>query len=104
MLQTVFALIIVLLFALLLLHFAYTLYAIFFGAAYIPTSHSKIQKMLELSKIKSDDVVLDLGSGDGRILIACAKAGAKKCIGIEINPMLVWYIQRSQRLFMPPLP
>lgn len=50
--------------------------------------------MLKLSQINSKDTLIDLGSGDGRILIAAGRLGAK-AIGYEINLFLVW---RSRRL------
>ena len=50
------------------------------------TSPHIVRKMLQLAQVGSEDVVCDLGSGDGRILIAAVKEfGAKKAIGYEIN-------------------
>lgn len=81
-------------FALLLLllgvYFVYTLVAIFKGAAYVPTTHSRVSKLIELASISPGEKLLDLGSGDGRILFAAADQGAN-CVGIEINPLLCWY-------------
>jgi len=45
--------------------------------------------MLKISHLTSQDTLIDLGSGDGRILIAAARLGAR-AIGYEINPFLVW--------------
>ena len=45
--------------------------------------------MLELAKVGRDDVVYDLGSGDGRILILAAQKYGARGVGIEINPKLV---------------
>jgi predicted RNA methylase len=45
--------------------------------------------MLELAKVRRDDVVYDLGSGDGRILILAAQKYGARGVGIEINPKLV---------------
>jgi len=50
--------------------------------------------MLKLGQVSSKDTLIDLGSGDGRILIAAACLGAK-AVGYEINPFLVW---KSRRL------
>jgi len=58
------------------------------GAIYYPTTESAVTIMLKLSKTNSQDTLIDLGSGDGRVLIAAAKLGAK-AIGYEINPFLV---------------
>ncbi|OGL61937.1 hypothetical protein A3C09_01140 [Candidatus Uhrbacteria bacterium RIFCSPHIGHO2_02_FULL_47_44] len=51
--------------------------------------------MLELANIQPNDIVMDLGSGDGRLLIAAAKAGAKKSIGYEIQH---WLVKQSREL------
>lgn len=45
--------------------------------------------MLELARVGPDDVVLDLGSGDGRILIAAARRFGARGIGVELSPQLV---------------
>jgi len=51
--------------------------------------------MLELAEIKAGDVLYDLGSGDGRIVIAAAKKYGIKAVGFEINPALVRDSQRT---------
>lgn len=60
------------------------------GAPYVPTNNRGVAKILECSEIAPGMKIADLGSGDGRILIALAKAGAI-AHGYEINPFLVWY-------------
>lgn len=85
-----FALIFIALYVLLLLYFAFTLIAIFRGAPPIPSLSSTVKRMMRLAEIKPGEKLIDLGSGDGRILFAAAKNGAQ-CVGIEINPLLVWY-------------
>ncbi len=52
---------------------------------YVPTPHEVVAKMLDLAKVKKGDVVYDLGCGDGRIVVAAAKLGAK-ATGFEIHP------------------
>lgn len=69
--------------------FIYTIYAIKKGAPYVPTAKKQIIKMLEMVKLNKDDLLVDLGSGDGRILFQAVKSGCR-CIGIEINPTLYW--------------
>lgn len=59
------------------------------GAIYFPTSPRSVREMLALADPKPGDRVVDLGSGDGRILIAFAERGAS-AVGYEINPVLVW--------------
>ena len=58
------------------------------GPVYVPTKDETVKKMIEMADLKRGDTVVDLGSGDGRILIAAAKKGAK-AIGYEIDPILV---------------
>ncbi len=81
------AIILIILHIILYIYFFYTIVGIFKGAAFIPSSHIKVEKMLDLAQLKADELVLDLGSGDGRILVAATRRGAR-AIGIEINPLL----------------
>lgn len=53
---------------------------------YVPTSDTVVDAMLKLAKVKSDDVVYDLGSGDGRIVIAAARKFGARGVGIDIDP------------------
>jgi len=55
---------------------------------WVPTSETLVEKMLDLAVVKPDDYVIDLGSGDGRTVIAAAKRGAT-ALGIEYNPDMV---------------
>lgn len=61
---------------------------LFFGAPYEGTGKKKIGDIIELAKAKKGDKIVDLGSGDGRIVIAFAKKGIETH-GFEINPFLV---------------
>jgi cyclopropane fatty-acyl-phospholipid synthase-like methyltransferase len=56
---------------------------------YVPTSNGVAEAMLKLAKTTSSDVVYDLGSGDGRIVIAAAKKFGARGVGIEIDPELI---------------
>ncbi len=60
------------------------------GAPYYPTNHNKQTLMLQFAALKPGEKAVDLGSGDGRLVIALAKAGAE-AHGVEINPWLVWW-------------
>jgi SAM-dependent methyltransferase len=53
---------------------------------YVPTAEPVVDKMLELAKVTKDDVVYDLGSGDGRIVITAAKKYGATGLGVDINP------------------
>lgn len=55
---------------------------------WIPTKDTVVDKMLDLAKVTPQDYLIDLGSGDGRTVIAAAKRGARS-LGIEFNPDLV---------------
>lgn len=56
---------------------------------YAPTPTIVVDRMLELAKIKPDEFLIDLGSGDGRIPIAAAKRYKARALGVDINPVLV---------------
>ena len=56
---------------------------------YVPTSKKVVNRMLEMAEVDSNDVVYDLGSGDGRIVIQAAKRYRARGVGIEIDPDLV---------------
>jgi SAM-dependent methyltransferase len=58
-------------------------------APFVPTPHEIVERMLELADLKPGDVLYDLGSGDGRIVIAAAKNYGVRAVGFEINPVLV---------------
>ena len=52
---------------------------------YVPTPMLVAQKMLELAKVQPDDVVYDLGSGDGRIVIMAAQKFGAHAVGVELS-------------------
>jgi SAM-dependent methyltransferase len=56
---------------------------------YVPTPQPVVDAMLELAQVKRSDVVYDLGSGDGRIVITAAKKYGATGVGFEIDPALV---------------
>jgi SAM-dependent methyltransferase len=60
---------------------------------WVPTPPELVEKMLDLAKVTSADFVIDLGSGDGRNVIAAAKRGAR-ALGVEFNPDLVTLSRR----------
>ena len=53
---------------------------------YVPTPQEVVEQMLELAQVKKGDLVYDLGSGDGRIVVTAAKKYGVKAIGFEIDP------------------
>jgi SAM-dependent methyltransferase len=56
---------------------------------FTPTRHNIADAMLRLANVQQDDVVYDLGSGDGRIPIIAAQKYGARAVGIEIDPKLV---------------
>lgn len=65
------------------------------GAGYDPTPMEKVYRMLDLAEVNKDDVLYDLGSGDGRIIITAAKRFGAKAVGIEADPfrfLLSWVL------------
>jgi SAM-dependent methyltransferase len=55
-------------------------------APYVPTPQDVVERMLELAKVGSGDVVYDLGCGDGRLVITAAKKYGARGVGIDIDP------------------
>jgi precorrin-6B methylase 2/LEA14-like dessication related protein len=56
---------------------------------YVPTPQDVVDKMLELAEVKKDDLVYDLGCGDGRIVVTAAKRFGCKAVGFDIDPRRV---------------
>jgi precorrin-6B methylase 2 len=57
---------------------------------WVPTTEAMVEKMLDHAKVTASDFVMDLGSGDGRMIIAAAKRGARG-VGVEYNSDMVEY-------------
>jgi ribosomal protein L11 methylase PrmA len=63
-----------------------------FGAPWVPSRKTDVRAMLKLANVKKGDVVTDLGSGDGRLLVMAVKEfGAARAVGHEIHPGLIAY-------------
>ena len=60
---------------------------------WLPTAGSLVETMLNIAKVTAQDYVIDLGSGDGRTVIAAAKRGAR-ALGIEYNPDMVEFSKK----------
>ena len=63
---------------------------------WVPTPQTLVDKMLDMAKVTPQDVVFDLGSGDGRTVITAAKRGAR-AMGIEYNPDMVALSERNAK-------
>lgn len=64
------------------------------GPVFVPSADDKLKSMLKLAQLKKGDKVIDLGSGDGKVVIAVAQQGCT-VEGVEINPLL---IRKSRKL------
>lgn len=63
---------------------------------WVPTPDATVNKMLELTKITPNDLLMDLGSGDGKTVIAAARRGTR-AIGVEFNPDMVALSERRAK-------
>lgn len=57
------------------------------GAPYLPTLHRQVEAALDLVDLKRGETLLELGCGDGRVLIAAAERGLR-AVGYELNPIM----------------
>jgi SAM-dependent methyltransferase len=64
---------------------------------YLATPQPVVDRMLELAEVKPGDVVYDLGSGDGRVVVTAAKRYGVKAVGFEIDPKLVAEARENAR-------
>ncbi len=62
-----------------------------FGAPFVPTPRKTMQRMFKEAKLKPDQIIYDLGCGDGRFIREAARKYQAKAIGIELNPFLYLY-------------
>src|SRR3989344_3761460 len=70
---------------------------LFLDLPYVATKRNKIETIIKLAQIKKNQTVIDLGSGDGRLLLAAAQKGAY-AVGYELNPFLVLISRFHARL------
>jgi precorrin-6B methylase 2 len=57
------------------------------GAPWVPSSPSTIRKMLSMAALQPGQVLVDLGAGDGRIVMTAARQFKAQAIGVEIDPI-----------------
>lgn len=65
----------------------------FKGAPWVPTSIKMVHKMLSLAEVGPEDIVYDLGCGDGRTLVVAARKFGARAVGIEIDPFRYLWCQ-----------
>jgi hypothetical protein len=63
----------------------------FTGAPWVPTKKELVGKILSITELKSGELLYDLGSGDGRLVIAAVRDFRARAVGIEIDPFRVLY-------------
>lgn len=85
---TIYTLIPVVLILIMIIAFS-MLWPLAIGAAYSPSSKRVVRKMLEMAEVRAEDMVYDLGSGDGRIVIEAASKYQATSIGVEADPLRV---------------
>jgi trans-aconitate methyltransferase len=56
---------------------------------YVPTPQPVVDRMLELASVRKNDVLYDLGCGDGRIVITAARRHGARAVGIDLNPQRI---------------
>jgi len=56
---------------------------------YVPTPEAVVARMLKMAKVKADDLVYDLGCGDGRIVITAAREYGARGVGYDLNPQRI---------------
>jgi hypothetical protein len=66
-------------------------------APFVPTPQGVVDRMLTMAEVTRDDVLYDLGSGDGRIVITAAKKYGAKGIGFEIDEKLIRQARENAR-------
>lgn len=69
------------------------------GAPFVAVEPEVVKEVMKLAEIKGDDVFYDLGSGDGRLVVAAALKGAKQAYGVEIDPLRVAYSRLWLKIF-----
>lgn len=56
---------------------------------YVPTTHEVVDRMMTVAKVRTGDVVYDLGCGDGRMVIAAAKKYSTRGVGVDLDPQRI---------------
>ena len=64
---------------------------------YVPTPPDVVEKMLQMARVGKNDVVYDLGCGDGRIVIAAAKNRGARGVGIDLDPERIKEANENRR-------
>jgi SAM-dependent methyltransferase len=68
------------------------------GVVFVTTPHEVVDEMLRLAAVTRNDVVYDLGSGDGRIVIAAARDFGARAVGVDIDQQLIKESEQNARI------
>jgi predicted RNA methylase len=85
--------------AVVLIIFVSVFWTQFRGALWVPTPQSTVRKMLKMADVGPGDVVYDLGSGDGRVIITAARQFGARAVGIEVDPLRYLWTQLAITVF-----
>ncbi len=66
-------------------------YPLYTGAVFLPTPMKNVTRMLAMAQLSPDDILYDMGSGDGRIIITAAERYGARAVGIELDPIRAAY-------------
>jgi SAM-dependent methyltransferase len=80
--------------------FAYALsalYSNFMGSAYVPTKNKELEKILKACRLRKNQLFIDLGCGDGRVVRAAVSKYQVRGVGIDINPVLIFLTKIKAR-------
>ncbi len=66
-------------------------------AIFVPTPQDVVDKMLEIAGVKKTDLVMDLGCGDGRIVVTAAKKYGCRAVGYDLDPLCVKWSRDNVR-------
>jgi cyclopropane fatty-acyl-phospholipid synthase-like methyltransferase len=70
-----------------------------YNLVYVPTPEAVVQKMFDMAKVGKNDVVFDLGCGDGRIVAMAAKQFGARGVGIDLNPQRIKEAQETVKKY-----
>lgn len=90
-----------------LLFAVYILFTILPSAPFVPSSNKRVKQMIDAANLSQDDIVFDLGCGNGKLLFEANKKRVKQTVGFDINPMLIIFnrlkvisLRRSNMIFI----
>ncbi len=72
-----------------LLYGLWTIVPFFYGLPWVPTAHDRVRRALVMVDLRPDELLYDLGAGDGRIILMAAEEFGARSVGIEASPLQV---------------